>query len=65
MKLLEKLLPHIVIDMSVCFLVFLVLNNFNPMMAFLSNKYSRVLLVIFCVSALAESIVLIIRQRRE
>ena len=64
LSLLEKILPHIVIDMAGCFLVFLILNRYNPMMAFLSNKYSRVLLVIFIVSALLQSILVLRRLRR-
>lgn len=62
---LSAILPHIVIDMAVVFAVFLVLNNFNPMMEFLSNFYTRILLVIFCTCAFLESILLIHFQRKE
>lgn len=64
-NVLSAILPHIVIDLAVVFAVFLVLNNFNPMMEFLSNFYSRILLVIFCACAFLESILLIYFQRKE
>ena len=64
-KVLSKVLPHVIIDLSLVFMVFLVLNKFNPMMGFLSNKYSQALLWVLCVCALAESILLIIFSRRE
>ena len=61
---LEAALPHVVIDMSVCFLIFLILNRYNPLMAFLSNKYSQILLVVFCVTSFIESILLIRDHRK-
>lgn len=60
----RRALPHLVIILSVVFMVFLVLNRFNPMMGFLSNKYSRPMLWVFCVAALAESILLVSIHRR-
>ena len=63
-ELAKRLLPHFVICLSVVFMVFLVLNHYNPTMAFLSNRYSSVLMWIFCVLSLAESIFFVIRNRR-
>ena len=54
-----------VIDLAVVFMVFLVLNRYNPMMGFLTNRYSQALLWVFCACALAAAIALAARQRRE
>ena len=63
-ELAKRLLPHFVLVLAVVFMVFLVLNKYNPTMAFLSNRYSNVLMWAFCVLALAESIFFVIRNRR-
>ena len=64
-RILRRLLPHVVIDLSVVFMVFLVLNRYNPMMGFLNNKYSQPLLWVFCITALIEAILLVAYNRRE
>ena len=63
-ELSKRLLPHFVLDLAVVFIVFLVLNKYNPTMAFLSNKYSNLLMWIFCILSIAESVFFIIRNRR-
>ncbi len=63
-ELAKRLLPHFVIVLSVVFMVFLVLNSFNPTMAFLSNHYSSTLLWIFCALSISESVFFVIRNRR-
>ncbi len=64
-RALARLLPHVVIDLAVVFMVFLVLNRFNPMMGFLTNSYSQALLWVFCATALAAAVALVVRNRRE
>lgn len=63
-ELAKRLLPHFVLCLAVVFMVFLVLSNYNPTMAFLTNKYSNVLMWAFCTLAFIESIFFIIRNRR-
>ena len=49
-------LSHITVILSLMFAVFLILDQFNPMMNFVDNGISRVLLAALCVSGIARSI---------
>lgn len=59
MKIIQKLstaLSHLSITLSLCFLIFTVLDWYNPKMAFRTNPISSKLLVVFCVVAILSSI---------
>ena len=56
MNKFRNLLDHLLIILSLMFLVFLVLDQFNPMMNFVQNSISQVLLAVLCCSAIARSI---------
>ena len=47
---------HLTVILSVMFLVFLILDEFNPMMAFVDNSISRGLLAALCVCGAAQSV---------
>lgn len=64
MKRMKVILPHAGIVLSLMFMVFLVLDDYNPMMNFLTNSISTVLLGIFCLISFANSILVISRSRR-
>ena len=53
---LQGLLRHAMVILALMFLVFLVLDQYNPMMNFVNNNISRTLLVLFCVCGIARSI---------
>ena len=53
---LRNLLTHITVILSIMFLVFLILDQFNPMMNFIDNGISRWLLALLCVSGAGQSI---------
>lgn len=53
---LRNLLTHTTVILSIMFLVFLVLDQFNPMMNFIDNGISRWLLALLCVSGAGQSI---------
>ena len=61
----KKLLPHLCIDMAVVFLVLWVLDRFNEAMHFLSRDVFKIPFMIFLVLVIAESVILIIYQRKE
>ena len=65
LKLIYNIIPHIVLVLSAVFMIFMVLNNYNPMMGFLTGYYSRILLWILCIAAYIESFVLIFVLRRK
>lgn len=56
MNKIYALLRHTTVILSLMFLVFLVLDQFNPMMNFIDNNISRWLLAGLCVSGFTQSI---------
>ena len=52
MKITERILAHMSVVLSLMFLVFLILDQFNPMMNFVNNGISLVLLAALCLSSL-------------
>ena len=46
------LFSHLTVIFGIMFLVFLVLDQFNPMMNFVDNAISRWLLAAFCLSGI-------------
>lgn len=53
---LWRLLSHLTIIFALCFLVFLILDWYNPMMAFVTNGISTKLLAIFCIVSILSSL---------
>ena len=56
MSKIRGLLNHLTVIFGMVFLVFLVLDQFNPMMNFVDNGISRWLLAAFCLSGISRSI---------
>ena len=49
-------LTHLTVILSFMFVVFLILDQFNPMMNFVDNDVSRWLLCILCLSCILRSV---------
>ena len=47
---------HLTVILSLMFIVFLILDQFNPMMNFVDNGISRWLLAVLCASGIIRSI---------
>ena len=56
MSKVRAILRHTTVILALMFLVFLVLDQFNPMMNFIDNNISRGLLAGLCVSGIGQSI---------
>ncbi len=56
MSKVRAILRHTTVILALMFLVFLVLDQFNPMMNFIDNGISRWLLAALCVSGCVQSI---------
>ena len=56
MNKLYALTGHLTVILSMMFLVFLVLDQFNPMMNFVDNGISRWLLALLCVCVVARGV---------
>ena len=50
MRIVKLIASHMTVILSLMFVAFLVLDQFNPMMNFVDNAISRWLLVILCLS---------------
>jgi len=64
-KALEKLTRHLTVVLSLMFLVFLVLDQYNPMMNFVDNDISRWLLFALCVAGVAGGLIGYARRKGE
>ena len=56
MKQMKKVIPHVVMVLSIMFLVFVILDQFNPMMNFVSHPISNGLLVCLAIAGITQSI---------
>lgn len=64
MNLLKSILPHIIVILSGIFIVFLILNSYNPTMNFLTNPISLKLFWAFCILSIVNAIITIVQNRR-
>lgn len=64
MKRIIRILPHITIILSLMFITFWILDSYNPLMNFINSDLSKILLLIFCISALVTSIIAVILDRK-
>ena len=55
-KAVHEVLAHLTVILSLMFLVFVILDQFNPLMNFVNNGISTVLLVLLCLCALSQSV---------
>ena len=60
MKIIIKIIPHLTFILSIMMITFLILDKFNPVMQFMDNKITNVLLFILGFLTLIESIYLIV-----
>ena len=56
MNKLHALLSHLTSILSLVFLVFLILDQFNPLMNFIDNTISRVLLAVLCAGGIGQAV---------
>ncbi|MBQ6565400.1 MAG: hypothetical protein K6A68_01525 [Clostridiales bacterium] len=56
MKRAFRMISHVVMILSLMFLVFVILDQFNPMMNFVNNPISIVLLACLCIAGIIQSI---------
>ena len=56
MNKLKNLFSHLTVILALMFLVFLILDQFNPMMNFVDNSISRWLLAALCLCGIGQSV---------
>jgi hypothetical protein len=64
MKRFIRIIPHITIILSLMFLTFWILDQYNPMMNFLNSNLSKLLLLIFCISSFITAIIAVVLDRK-
>lgn len=64
MKKIVNILLHVNIILAVLFITLWVLDKLNPIMNFINNSISNVLLIIFFVVSMANSILFIAYERK-
>ena len=64
MNIIRNIVPHIIIILSGIFIVFLILDNYNPTMNFIGNTISIKLLWVFCILSIVNSVFLVISSRK-
>ena len=64
MKRAFRMISHVVMILSLMFLVFVILDQFNPMMNFVNNQISIVLLICLSVLGIAQSILQWMNEER-
>jgi hypothetical protein len=65
MKMLKSVLPHIMIIIAGIFIVFLILDQYNPTMNWINNSVSLNLFWAFCILTIINSIMLIASNRKQ
>ena len=56
MRRLRMTLSHLTMILALVITVFLILDQFNPLMNFVDNPISRVLLALLCLSCVIQSV---------
>lgn len=56
MNKIRGLLSHLTMILALMFIVFLVLDQFNPLMNFTDHPISHVLLAILCITGIAQHV---------
>jgi hypothetical protein len=64
MNIIRGVLPHIIIVLSGIFMIFLILDNYNPTMNFINNTVSIKLFWIFLILSIVNSIIIIVSNRK-
>lgn len=64
MNIIKNILPHIIIILSGIFIVFLILDNYNPTMNFIGNTISIKLFWAFCILSIVNSVIIVISNRK-
>ena len=65
LKIIQSVLPHVLVVLSGIFMTFLVLDGYNPTMDFISNPVSLKLFWVFCILTVFNSVINIVSNRKK
>ena len=65
MRFLRAFLPHLALALALGLIVLVILDGYNPLMAFLTSKVSKIFILVVCGSSILVSLICIVRDRKE
>lgn len=60
----NRILPHVLVVMSLMLITFVMFNFFNPYMQFLDNRFTQIMLIVMGVLCIVESYILIVKMKK-
>lgn len=64
MKAVKEFLAHLVIAMLLGMVVITILDGYNPLMAFLTSRATKVYIVVMCILGVAVAVMYIAQSRK-
>ena len=64
MKALMEFIAHLSIAMLLGMVVITILDGYNPLMAFLTSKASKVYIIVMCILGVATAVMYIAKSRK-
>ena len=65
MKALKEFIAHLSIAMLLGMVVITILDGYNPLMAFLTSKATKVYIIVMCILGVATAVMYIAKSRRD
>lgn len=64
MKAVKEFIAHLAIAMLLGMVVITILDGYNPLMAFLTSKASKVYIIVMCILGVATAVMYIAKSRK-
>ena len=64
MRFLRSFLPHLALALALGVIVLVILDGFNPLMAFLTSRVSKIYILTACVCSVIASLIAITEMRK-
>ena len=64
MKAVKEFIAHLAIAMLLGMVVITILDGYNPLMAFLTSKASKVYIIVMCILGLVTALMYIAKSRK-
>ena len=64
MRFIRNAIPHLSLALALGLIVLVVLDGFNPLMAFLTSRASKVFILALCLSCIVTSLISIVENRK-
>lgn len=65
MRAVKEFLAHLLIAMLLGMVVITILDGYNPLMAFLTSRATKVYIIVMCILGVATAVMYIAKSRRD